>query len=599
MFACIPSSDLYAAFIVSGGSIGLPRGAAETGGIMKSTANAFDDWALLYHTKQALFSQVCIDTSDAWSCDLPSILRAFSRERLAICLHTVQEHGRADSASIGVRGGKKPPAKEALVAELVRRASDADYIAYILPLFAPPIVTLFFRACQKPNGVKLDDACLDNVLSALHSPDQIIQMNLLQMFCLGFIAGNKKEDDLPDDETAEDYPSLRFIVPTETANAVKTFGKRQKDALTAASKSAYSYDAIARAAANLYGALTFEELARTVDLIFQKDAEDSRRRGDVMNADALLNRLQIHGISQSSYFIDSSEGVYYLLHTGLIVQDEDEPSHSGKQSGRASAEREAHLTRAVDVDSLKNLRARQQGKSRYIPTVEEFFAYADDDYYEQTPQVCALRALLKPVCKGYTENYVRSTPAQQREAVLLELHWDIVLGYSCQDYLDVFEDYHIKYDRLMACVLASKGRKADDPLSDADETEGLNILVSAIMDMSNHTRMWDNCGHTPDEIMKQAYRSGQDMSMKTITFGPNMRKTLAGDKMSMDKMRQAVWDMRGISASTKADMLEQLNAIEKSKREALAQGGKEPGRNDPCPCGSGKKYKHCCGKNKA
>jgi hypothetical protein len=24
---------------------------------------------------------------------------------------------------------------------------------------------------------------------------------------------------------------------------------------------------------------------------------------------------------------------------------------------------------------------------------------------------------------------------------------------------------------------------------------------------------------------------------------------------------------------------------------------KEPGRNDPCPCGSGKKYKHCCSKN--
>ena len=24
---------------------------------------------------------------------------------------------------------------------------------------------------------------------------------------------------------------------------------------------------------------------------------------------------------------------------------------------------------------------------------------------------------------------------------------------------------------------------------------------------------------------------------------------------------------------------------------------KKPGRNDPCPCGSGKKYKNCCGKN--
>jgi preprotein translocase subunit SecA len=23
---------------------------------------------------------------------------------------------------------------------------------------------------------------------------------------------------------------------------------------------------------------------------------------------------------------------------------------------------------------------------------------------------------------------------------------------------------------------------------------------------------------------------------------------------------------------------------------------KKPGRNDPCPCGGGKKYKKCCGK---
>ena len=28
-----------------------------------------------------------------------------------------------------------------------------------------------------------------------------------------------------------------------------------------------------------------------------------------------------------------------------------------------------------------------------------------------------------------------------------------------------------------------------------------------------------------------------------------------------------------------------------------AKSSKEPGNNDPCPCGSGKKYKHCC-KNK-
>lgn len=29
----------------------------------------------------------------------------------------------------------------------------------------------------------------------------------------------------------------------------------------------------------------------------------------------------------------------------------------------------------------------------------------------------------------------------------------------------------------------------------------------------------------------------------------------------------------------------------------MVESDKEPGRNSPCPCGSGKKYKHCCGKH--
>jgi len=32
------------------------------------------------------------------------------------------------------------------------------------------------------------------------------------------------------------------------------------------------------------------------------------------------------------------------------------------------------------------------------------------------------------------------------------------------------------------------------------------------------------------------------------------------------------------------------------QKQPLKAGGKKVGRNDPCPCGSGKKYKHCCGR---
>lgn len=33
------------------------------------------------------------------------------------------------------------------------------------------------------------------------------------------------------------------------------------------------------------------------------------------------------------------------------------------------------------------------------------------------------------------------------------------------------------------------------------------------------------------------------------------------------------------------------------KKSKTVVKDKEPGRNDPCPCGSGKKYKKCCGAN--
>ena len=36
--------------------------------------------------------------------------------------------------------------------------------------------------------------------------------------------------------------------------------------------------------------------------------------------------------------------------------------------------------------------------------------------------------------------------------------------------------------------------------------------------------------------------------------------------------------------------------LEQKKSGTIVKGPKV-GRNDPCPCGSGKKYKHCCGRN--
>ncbi len=42
---------------------------------------------------------------------------------------------------------------------------------------------------------------------------------------------------------------------------------------------------------------------------------------------------------------------------------------------------------------------------------------------------------------------------------------------------------------------------------------------------------------------------------------------------------------------------EMRNIDERPLLRVLPGGDKRPGRNDPCPCGSGKKYKKCCGRN--
>ncbi|MGC2872863.1 SEC-C metal-binding domain-containing protein [Ihubacter sp. rT4E-8] len=40
-----------------------------------------------------------------------------------------------------------------------------------------------------------------------------------------------------------------------------------------------------------------------------------------------------------------------------------------------------------------------------------------------------------------------------------------------------------------------------------------------------------------------------------------------------------------------------IEIVKTYKRSKTVHVEKKPGRNDPCPCGSGKKYKKCCGKN--
>jgi len=55
--------------------------------------------------------------------------------------------------------------------------------------------------------------------------------------------------------------------------------------------------------------------------------------------------------------------------------------------------------------------------------------------------------------------------------------------------------------------------------------------------------------------------------------------------------------MTGVPVSRPSDVVnEATEFVSKQQQQKPAKTGPKVGRNDPCPCGSGKKFKHCCGK---
>ena len=126
----------------------------------------------------------------------------------------------------------------------------------------------------------------------------------------------------------------------------------------------------------------------------------------------------------------------------------------------------------------------------------------------------------------------------------------------------------------------------------------------------------------PDEIVsgtveELAEKYGQDV-MTMVGFLDGINDSLVNDNPieTMDENTRVnlVFDKEKLyknMVDAKADWLYNLPMWDdifdketkhrlymEQKKSGTVIVGKKVGRNDPCPCGSGKKYKFCCGKNK-
>jgi len=174
-----------------------------------------------------------------------------------------------------------------------------------------------------------------------------------------------------------------------------------------------------------------------------------------------------------------------------------------------------------------------------------------------------------------------------------------------------------------------------DEHGEGGDVEGLISEASAIFPLPPALNAEALSQMKPDEIREGLTEWAKSLyEQREKELGPeNMR---AVERLVMLRIIDTMWDMRqgiGLQAAGQRDPLvaykreghnlfqNLLSAIQNSvvhtiyhvgivKREApqkppvqsgsrkqrLKVGGKKIGRNDPCPCGSGKKYKHCCGR---
>lgn len=71
-------------------------------------------------------------------------------------------------------------------------------------------------------------------------------------------------------------------------------------------------------------------------------------------------------------------------------------------------------------------------------------------------------------------------------------------------------------------------------------------------------------------------------------------KDWLGDRFAKKQKDKKLQDLAK-KGMTPEEIEAEKQAIKKAKKVDPLSAKQGPSRNDPCPCGSGKKYKKCCG----
>ncbi len=215
-------------------------------------------------------------------------------------------------------------------------------------------------------------------------------------------------------------------------------------------------------------------------------------------------------------------------------------------------------------------------------------------------------AMISNVAEEMVNLYVEGENGNELSVEALDTEIVNTFGIDMTNYLkehknDISEVIEELQKQAQAKYLEKEGDIGEEQMRELERVVLLKVVDEKWM---NHI---DSMDELKDGIGLRAYGQ-QDPVVKYRMEGMDMFEEMTANikvdvvKILMNLRKQGEVKRQEAAKITGA-ALEAINsvdggkAIDVNENKTVRHEGPKVGRNDPCPCGSGKKYKNCCGKN--
>ena len=163
---------------------------------------------------------------------------------------------------------------------------------------------------------------------------------------------------------------------------------------------------------------------------------------------------------------------------------------------------------------------------------------------------------------------------------LLNQWLDLMEGQTKATIDEFWKEYSETETKIYTYILSDHEKKLEGKFSDLVEKFDCNkIIFMGFLDGINSSLK-------------------KELDLKKVTEDSEISLDIDFEKLYFNMHKADADYLWSIPEWDKVLTLERREEIYKEyKRSKTVHVEKKPGRNDPCPCGSGLKYKKCCGKN--